>query len=251
MSAAERRRSPGQIVCLEGILSDNPGQHRALLDLEQRFWRQISRRSFYDAADTMDQIIGISEQGTGSMERIHASVFSSMELVLNLTSEGQGDSTDFPFQSLLGDLGRAKTFGDMRTAVYDILACVEDRLCSSVGGRNRKMPGIEQYIRENYADQNLGANTIADAFKISPSYLSRIFRNDLGMGLVEYIHRVRVDAARELLTGTSLNMEEVALRSGFTNRSALFRVFKQLEGITPGAYRVGATGADTKDRISP
>lgn len=100
------------------------------------------------------------------------------------------------------------------------------------------MPAIERFIQQNYTDQNLGAASISEEFRISTSYLSRIFRMDTGMGVVDYIHQVRIDAARKLLVTTNLSMEDIAVQSGFSNRWGFLRVFKELEGTTPGAYRL-------------
>ena len=100
------------------------------------------------------------------------------------------------------------------------------------------MANIEAHIRQQYSDQALGATSIAEHFKISPSYLSRIFKADMGIGIVDYIHQVRTEAAKKLLRDTVLTLDDVAVRVGFSNRWVLIRVFKKLEGVTPGQYRL-------------
>ncbi len=102
------------------------------------------------------------------------------------------------------------------------------------------MPAIEKFIQQNYTDPNLGAASLSEEFRISTFYLSRIFKADMGMGVLDYIHRVRIDAARELLISTDLTLDDVAQKTGFSNRWGFMRVFKQLEGTTPGAFRLHA-----------
>ena len=74
-------------------------------------------------------------------------------------------------------------------------------------------------------------------------YLSRIFKSDRNMGLVEYIHRVRIAAAKVLLADPEPTLDNVAAKVGFSSRGVLNRVFKELEGMTPGAYRTAIARA--------
>ncbi len=77
------------------------------------------------------------------------------------------------------------------------------------------MPAIEKFIQQNYTDPNLGAASLSEEFRISTFYLSRIFKADMGMGVLDYIHRVRIDAARELLISTDLTLDDVAQKTDF------------------------------------
>ena len=71
----------------------------------------------------------------------------------------------------------------------------------------------------------------------------------MGIGIVEYIHRIRVDAAKELLLDESLTIDVVAEKVGFSNRWVLTRVFKKIVGVTPGAYRSGAETSPVIGRL--
>ena len=244
LSASERRTASSPSVCVE-TLSAMPRQQDRFqrLTLEQTFWRQIQMREFYDSAVTLDQMIQLGQQERGTLDKTLASVFSRMELVLNATLTDQSPETVQDLENLLGSLSQVKSFQEMRDAAYDILATLEDQVYTPVNVRNRKMPSIEAYIQAHYGDQNLCANSIAEAFRISPSYLSRIFKSDRNMGLVEYIHRVRIDAAKVLLADPEPTLDNVAAKVGFSSRGVLNRVFKELEGMTPGAYRTAIARA--------
>ena len=88
------------------------------------------------------------------------------------------------------------------------------------------MAAIEQYIHQHYADPSLGTALISEEFKISTSYLARIFKADKGVSVTDYIHSVRTDAAKELLRTTTLSLDKVASKVGFSNRWVLIRIFK-------------------------
>ena len=241
VAVSEHRTRNSDVVCMAYDLKDmTAASPNRAFSLELEFWRHIQKRSFFSAAVALDQLIDATSFQQGSLERTLASVFSRMELVMTIVAQDQDSvvQTNSALSQLLPELSQANTFQEMREVSYDILATLEDLFCTPADGRNKKMPAIERFIQQNYTDQNLGAASISEEFRISTSYLSRIFRMDTGMGVVDYIHQVRIDAARKLLVTTDLSMEDIAVQSGFSNRWGFLRVFKELEGTTPGSYRL-------------
>ena len=240
VSVSEYRTAESPLVCLEtGPHIPTQEDYGEALSLEPVFWRQIQQHSFFEAATTLDQLIQLTTLDQGSLERTLASVFSRMEIVLrSAIQENGGDALKDPeFSSLLPPLSEADSFWAMRQTCYDILATLEDRFYTLPNTRNRKMPAIEAYIQEHITEQSLSAASIAEAYKISPSYLSRIFKVDMEMGILDYIHRMRIDLVKKLLANTDLSINEVSAKAGFSNRWSMTRVFKDLEGMTPGEFR--------------
>jgi len=95
---------------------------------------------------------------------------------------------------------------------------------------------VEEYVAVNYTDVNLGVSLIADQFNINPSQLSRSFKKHKGIGLLDYIHSVRIEHIKELLAG-NMTINDIALRTGYYNSLAMIRVYKRYEQVTPGKYR--------------
>ena len=93
-------------------------------------------------------------------------------------------------------------------------------------------------VRQQIFNPNLSVAGLADGFEVSASHLSRFFKQQMGMGLLDYIHRCRIDEAKKLMKeNPSIRVKEVADRTGFYNVSAFIRVFKKIEDMTPGQYR--------------
>jgi AraC-like DNA-binding protein len=98
------------------------------------------------------------------------------------------------------------------------------------------MDDVQVYIQEHYTDQGLSVSGIADEYGFTVSHLSRTFKSVIGIGLLEYIQKLRVDKAKELLEeGASVN--DAAVGSGYLDAKALTRAFKKYVGTTPGSYR--------------
>jgi len=81
---------------------------------------------------------------------------------------------------------------------------------------------------------------IARAALASPSHLSHLFKQQLGLSPIAFLTRVRVERAKQLLRAErSLNVSQVAERAGFADLSLLERAFKRLVGTTPKRFRRG------------
>lgn len=105
----------------------------------------------------------------------------------------------------------------------------------------------DQYVRRHYTEPNLSVSEVADQLEISMSYLSRNFKHYRGIGLLDYIHSLRIQASKKLL-GT-MNLSEVAHRIGYVDDKAFIRVYKRFEGITPGKSKSARDpGRETTDQ---
>jgi YesN/AraC family two-component response regulator len=78
---------------------------------------------------------------------------------------------------------------------------------------------------------------VANQVYLSPSYFSRLFKEEVGMTFVEYLSFVRVQKAKTLLRVSSLPIEIIANNTGFSNASYFATAFKKLVGKTPREYR--------------
>ena len=95
---------------------------------------------------------------------------------------------------------------------------------------------IKGYIKDNLTKE-LNRELLAEAFYMSPDYISRIFRQKTGVKLMDYITQVRMKEARRLLQTTDLPIGEVAYASGYYNVAYFSKVFKIHNGETPAQYR--------------
>ena len=78
---------------------------------------------------------------------------------------------------------------------------------------------------------------------LSANYLGERFRVQTGVTVADYLNRLRIDRARELLAGTTRSVTDIALSTGFDGASYFGKVFRRLTGHTPRAYRHLARGS--------
>jgi len=84
---------------------------------------------------------------------------------------------------------------------------------------------------------NLKVQDIATEVGVHPFHLSRVFRNVHRQTIGEYVHKLRVAYACKLLELPDCDLATVALSAGFADQSHFTRVFKNITGMTPGAFR--------------
>lgn len=99
-----------------------------------------------------------------------------------------------------------------------------------------KFVRLRDYIQCHFV-HNIQMQDLCELVNISPQHLCRIFKKCSGMRPVEYILRVRIDAARELLANTDHEITQIADWCGFQNDNYFWKTFKKITGLTPGEYR--------------
>lgn len=96
----------------------------------------------------------------------------------------------------------------------------------------------KDYIGEHYAEE-LTREDLARQVYLSPDYLSRLFRSEVGENLSSYLIRYRIEKAKELLRGTKEPVNQIASAVGYTNFSYFAKIFRKYTGCTPNVYRKG------------
>lgn len=115
------------------------------------------------------------------------------------------------------------------------------RFLESVRKRKTKetVAHVLDYIHRNYS-RDLAFKAVADQLGISQSYLSQLFKEEIGETYTDYITRYRVEQVKKLLLRTELTISDIASEVGYGNAQQLIRAFKRLEHMTPGEFRTNS-----------
>ena len=92
------------------------------------------------------------------------------------------------------------------------------------------------YIRNHYREK-VTLDDVADACSISSYYLSRLFRDEMGVSFIDYLHNIRMEEARRLLRENEQTIYETALNCGFSDPNYFSKTFKKYMGMTPSSYQ--------------
>ena len=102
---------------------------------------------------------------------------------------------------------------------------------------SRSMKKVISYIRLNYRDQ-ISLNIISDATGLHPSYISSIFKKEVGLNFHAFLENLRVTMGARLLLREDSCIADIAERVGYSNVQHFHKVFKHRTGFSPGKYRL-------------
>mgnify|MGYP000992420931 CR=1 FL=1 len=132
-----------------------------------------------------------------------------------------------------------ETLGDMQKWLYSFYDRIISYQTYHAENLNHKryIGRVIDIVEKNYMWGDLNLDWICQQLDLSYSHLRKIFKEEIGMNFVDYLNRIRIEHAKELLASTDLTIGEIAEKSGYNNDQCLTRFFKKYEGITPGKYR--------------
>jgi AraC-like DNA-binding protein len=99
-----------------------------------------------------------------------------------------------------------------------------------------KLKNIVSYLDGHYTE-DISLDRLSQMFFISKYYLSREFKKEYGMTVIQYILSKKITCAKELLRYSNSSIEEIATLSGIGDPSYFNKVFRKLEGCTASEYR--------------
>lgn len=107
---------------------------------------------------------------------------------------------------------------------------------SNENGKKQAVLITKQYISQHYMEA-LSLNELADRVYLNASYLSSIFKMEEGIGISEYVKKVRMKQAKMLLEQTNKKVSIIAEEVGFFNTSYFIKSFHEYYGVTPAKLR--------------
>lgn len=236
----------------------NAMNHKAFMGEEKIiFYDDVANLgNFYEySAETEYRLMNVIKEGNlEDAKKIVNGVFESNFSNMTLTVE-TGECLVF---DLLGTLikivdnnevldrlqpiSRLRKCSTIQQMNVEIISLLED-ICDYFLQKNKNKSDyklsmdVMNYIEKNYKNENLNVSMIGDYFNMTSNYLSRMFKTQVGEGLHNYIERIRIEKAKELIKSENLSILDIAKEVGYTNSKTFIRVFKKIEGTTPGKFR--------------
>ena len=102
--------------------------------------------------------------------------------------------------------------------------------------RKQDLQEIKEYLDRHYA-QRITLDDLADRFYINKFYLTRIFKEQFGTSINNYLLQTRITHAKQLLRFTDRTIESIGRECGIEDANYFSRMFRKVEGISPGEFR--------------
>ena len=102
--------------------------------------------------------------------------------------------------------------------------------------RNEDVLKAQRYVQSRFGEK-ISLTEVAAHLHLNSSYFSRMYKKETGEGFVEYVTRVKMEKAIELLDHSIKSVEQLAFELGFESKSYFLKTFKRYYGVSPMSYR--------------
>lgn len=211
----------------------------AWYELERKFLHYINIEDFENSAKALEKIIElIGNTPHQSFQITKYKVFGLLNSLYINSMERKDVAESLLNINALYHISGSKSITELQRWVKIIYKAIESALSADKNslGSNSRAQEIASYLQENYSNTDLNIVAVADKFRLTPAYLSRLFKKEMGRGPAEYLQKIRIEAAKNLLVNTDMTIKEISEKVGYQYVLTLNRAFKKFEGITPSQY---------------
>ncbi|MBU5351161.1 response regulator [Paenibacillus barcinonensis] len=148
-----------------------------------------------------------------------------------------GADADENIRSLQQMIESIESWEHCKQYLCTLLDQLWQRRAASSGKYSDVIDQVKSYVSQQYNNDQVSLKTISAHVRISSSHLSKIFSQETGQTITEYLTQVRINKAKELLKTTSNKTFEVAYKVGYNDPHYFSNIFKKTTGCTPKEFR--------------
>jgi YesN/AraC family two-component response regulator len=225
---------------LYGIKTSDNAQYQYPIEYEKLLQGYIAQGDKASAQKILNEILGhIFFCSGGNFEVIKARVTELIVLLSRAAIEG-GATVSEVFglnYDYLNDIHHFASLDELNVWLSKALVRFTNSVFNvSLVKHSEVIKKIIQYIRSNYM-KKITLNNISDSVNFSVSYVCRMFKEETGMSLTDYMNKVRIENAKILLMNNDIPLIDVSYLCGFDDQSYFSKVFKKSTGSSPGVFR--------------
>ncbi len=229
-------------VFYSDISNESESRYYYPVQKEYQLINCIKAADYKEASAIIEDIIEKNTvNNTPSLEIARCLMSDLIGTVLKAVNEIEKLNDKSYFESInpVSELIKCRTVPEIRDKMLQILRDLCDYLSKNSSQTNYRIRDtIIHMIESKYSDPNLGISSIADELGKNGQYISRIFKEQTGESIVDYVNKIRIQKAKELLQENKLNQEEISIRVGYTNLRTFQRSYKKQEGTSPGKSKM-------------
>ena len=145
--------------------------------------------------------------------------------------------TQRSFDALLLQLQSYRDTASLRLCMRRIYKlCLECFQTCTPKQKSKTICDAMEYVQKNYMAK-ITLESAAGHVYLTPSHLSKKFKEETGKHFNQYVNEVRIEKAKQMLRDSNAELTDIAFSIGFEDQSYFSRVFRRLEGMTPKEYR--------------
>lgn len=223
-----------QYIDFELMQRSSPKGHRSL-QLVKAYISSVERQNYTSASAAIMSLVDYEFINNPVPETVTLRLYAIYYLLLNTLEQAVEPPQELT-DALIDSMSARLTLPDIKTkidSVFDYISDYSRRAEESNQPTWLKL--LIQFVDENSQDSNLSVNNLAHKFGLTPSYMTKVVKKHVGIGLFEYIQRKRLENAISLI-GAGKTMTSIAKQAGFSDLRAMRRAFQKFEDATPSRF---------------
>lgn len=211
------------------------------IDLEKKLFESVEKGEIESAISAASDFFDwMKDNGTDNAMNIRLKV---LEFILwaERLAYSKGGMT-YRFKSREDYLPKAMEMADLGELRNWFIEKITEATQNITSKRSEKSNSLIEtavkYIEENYS-KNISLDDVSRILNISPYYFSKLFKEDTGEGFVEYVTRIRINKAKDLLDESQYSMKEICSMVGYSDPNYFSRIFRKTVGVSPTEYKGG------------
>lgn len=230
----------GQVICNNDMQMTNEMQELDMKRIDSELVEYLRFGNHQRVCILLDEIFDMVLLGknisNSNLQNICISIICSAMRYLN--------EVNCTFSDVLGDdmliwnkLLRFETIADVKQWLKNIFNAIIETVNLKKKSKNRMIvDNIAKIINERY-NSDITAKEISREIFLSPNYIGSIFKEEMGTSFLEYLTKVRMEKAAELLKDPNAKVYEIAQMVGYNNTPYFSTLFRDYSGMTPSEYR--------------
>ncbi|MBW5447944.1 response regulator [Cohnella sp. CFH 77786] len=220
-----------------------PSRHRFFEDMppstdlkedtrsEKRLPEHVRFGEWDQIAAAVSGLIGRYETAGAGLVQVQQRVLESLWVVFRTLLE-MGVEADRPLFSF-----QVQDYRQLRTEAQCLLERMKE---AAQAHRSRLEPDavheIKRYIQE-HSQEEISLETIAKRVGLSPFYISKMFKEQLGVNYIDFLTECRIEKAKTFMLDPEFSLKEIAFEVGYNDPNYFSKVFKKTTGVAPTDYR--------------
>lgn len=156
-----------------------------------------------------------------------------LQMKTKITLQFQQDSTKDKLYDVVNSIG---TIDHLKDWIIEYLCSVTKQLSILVVSSTRTEVIKAQQFVIQHVTEKITLEDMANYLNLNSSYFSRLFKRETNQNFIEYVNRVKLQKAKELLQQSNKPVEEISDYLGYANKSYFIKLFKREMGIKPSEY---------------
>ncbi len=210
------------------------------LNVERELMQALSEGDRETAHRLLNELLGHIYFSSGNrFDIIRTRVMELLVLLSRAAIDGGAESSQVFFlnERYLSEIGRFTSTEDLSLWLSRVLAHFLRFVFDLADIKHKDMMfKAVDYIKKRYT-QKISLEEVSGVVYLSPSYFSKVFKDEMGCTFSVYLNKIRIDKSKLLLLSGQDAISDICDQVGFEDQSYFTKVFKKLTGMTPAKYR--------------